>query len=42
MLTMLKDYKGTIEINGEKYDSIKTAIKRFKSDGDNIMIIDIE
>lgn len=38
MLTMLKDYKGTIEINGEKYDSVKDAIKRFKSDGDTIMI----
>lgn len=38
MLTMLKDYKGTIEINGEKYDSVKTAIKRFKSVDDNVMI----
>lgn len=38
MLTMLKDYKGTIEINGEKYDSVKDAIKRFKSDGDTITI----
>ena len=38
MLTMLKDYKGTIEINGEKYDSVKDAIKRFKSDCDTITI----
>lgn len=38
MLSMLKDYKGTVEINGEKYDSIKDAIKRFKSDGDTITI----
>ena len=38
MLTMLKDYKGTIEINGEKYDSVKDAIKRFKSDSDTITI----
>ena len=35
---MLKDYKGSIEINGEKYDSVKTALKRFKSDSDTIMI----
>lgn len=38
MLSMLKDYKGTIEINGEKYDSVKDAIKRFKSDSDTITI----
>lgn len=38
MLSMLKDYKGSIEINGEKYDSVKTAIKRFKSDGDTVTI----
>ena len=38
MLSMLKDYKGTIEINGEKYDSVKDAIKRFKSDCDTITI----
>lgn len=38
MLTMLKDYKGSIEINGEKYDSVKDAIKRFKSDSDTITI----
>lgn len=38
MLTMLKDYKGTIEINGEKYDSVKDAIKRFKSGCDTVMI----
>jgi hypothetical protein len=38
MLTMLKDYKGLIEINGEKYDSVKTALNRFKSDSDTITI----
>lgn len=38
MLSMLKDYKGSIEINGEKYDSVKTAIKRFKSDSGTITI----
>lgn len=38
MLSMLKDYKGAIEINGEKYDSVKSAIKHFKSDGDNVTI----
>lgn len=38
MLSMLKDYKGSIEINGEKYDSVKTALKRFKSDSDTITI----
>lgn len=38
MLSMLKDYKGTVEINGEKYDSIKDAIKRFKSESDTITI----
>lgn len=35
---MLKDYKGSVEINGEKYDSVKDAIKRFKSDSDTITI----
>lgn len=38
MLSMLKDYKGTVEINGKKYDSIKDAIKRFKSNNDTITI----
>ena len=38
MLSLLKDYKGTVEINGEKYDSIKDATKRFKSDSDTITI----
>lgn len=38
MLSMLKDYKGAIEINGEKYDSVSDAIKRFKSDGSKISI----
>ena len=38
MLTMLKDYKGAIEINGEKYDSVKTALKHFKSKSDTVTI----
>lgn len=38
MLSLLKDYKGAIEINGEKYDSVSDAIKRFKSDGSKISI----
>lgn len=38
MLSMLKDYKGAIEINGEKYNSVKDAIKRFKSDSDTVTI----
>ena len=38
MLSMLKDYKGTVEINGIKYDSIQSALKSFKSDSDTITI----
>lgn len=38
MLSMLKDYKGNIEINGKKYDSVKDALKSFVSDSDTIMI----
>lgn len=38
MLSLLKDYKGAIEINGEKYDSVKTALKRFKSKSDTVTI----
>lgn len=38
MLSMLKDYKGTVEINGVKYDSISDAQKRFKSKSDTITI----
>lgn len=38
MLSMLKDYKGPIEINGEKYDSINSAISRFNSDCETITI----
>lgn len=38
MLSMLKNYKGAVEINGEKYDSINDAIKRFKSNSDTITI----
>lgn len=35
---MLKDYKGAIEINGEKYDSVSNALKCFKSDCATITI----
>ena len=38
MLTMLTDYKGTVEIDGVQYDSVKDAIKRFKSDSDTVSI----
>lgn len=38
MLSMLKDYKGNIEINGKKYDSVKDALKSFVSDSDTITI----
>ena len=38
MLSMLKDYKGSVEINGVKYDSISDALKRFKSKSDVITI----
>lgn len=38
MLSMLKDYKGAVEINGVKYDSISDALKRFKSNSDVITI----
>lgn len=38
MLTMLKDYKGEVEINGVKYKNIQDAIKRFKSVSDDISI----
>ena len=38
MLSMLKDYEGEVEINGTSYNSVKDAIKRFKSDDDTICI----
>ena len=38
MLSMLKDYKGNVEINGKKYDSISDALKRFKNTSDVITI----
>lgn len=38
MLTMLKDYKGKVIINDKSYDSIQDAIKRFKSNSDDIRI----
>lgn len=38
MLSMLKDYKGPIEINGIKYDGVRDAIKRFKRNSDTITI----
>lgn len=38
MLSMLKDYKGTVEINGVKYDNISDAQNHFKSKSDTITI----
>ena len=38
MLSMLKDVKGEVTINGEKYDSVKTALNTFHSDSDTITI----
>ena len=38
MLSMLKDVKGEVIINGEKYDSVKTALNTFHSDSDTITI----
>lgn len=38
MLSMLKDIKGEVIINGEKYDSVKTALNTFHSDSDTITI----
>ena len=38
MLSLLKNVKGEVTINGVKYDSVKTALKRFKSDGDTVTI----
>lgn len=38
MLTMLKDYKGKVEIDGKSYNTIQDAIKRFKSVDDTICI----
>lgn len=38
MLSMLKDYKGAVVINDKKYDNIRDAMRRFKSDSDTITI----
>lgn len=38
MLTLLKDVKGEVVINGKKYDSVRNALKSFESDSDKIMI----
>lgn len=38
MLTMLKDYKGAVEINGVKYDSINNAISCFTARDGSISI----
>lgn len=38
MLSMLKDYKGALEINGTKYATVEDALKRFKSDGSRVTI----
>lgn len=38
MLTMLKDVKGAVEINGTSYKNMADAIKRFKAQDDEICI----
>ena len=38
MLTMLKDVKGAVEINGTSYKNMADAIKRFKAQDDEIRI----
>ena len=39
MITMLKTWKGAVEVNGKEYDSIQDAISDFKSDSDTVHII---
>lgn len=38
MLTMLRDYTGTVEINGTKYESIQDAISSFKAFDSSVSI----
>lgn len=38
MLTMLKDYEGTVEINGVTYNSIQDAIASFKASNSSVSI----
>lgn len=38
MLSLLKDYKGAIEINGTQYPDVKTAIRAFKPSNSAICI----
>ena len=38
MLSLLKDYKGNVEINGKSYDSIQDAISTFRTSGNSVCI----
>ena len=38
MLTSLKEWKGAVEINGVKYDSVEQAIASYKVDGTDLHI----
>lgn len=39
MLKILKDWNGSIEINGKSYDSVKDAVNAFQSVSDDIHIV---
>ena len=39
MITMLRHWQGSIQINDKEYDSAENAISEFKTDSDNIHII---
>ena len=39
MISMIKNWKGAVEINGAEYETAQDAIKRFKRDSDEIHII---
>ena len=39
MLNLIKNWQGTVEIDGEEYESVQDAIERFKSVSDDIHII---
>lgn len=39
MITMLKAWKGAVEVNGKQYDNIMSAISDFKRTSDDIHII---
>lgn len=39
MLNLIKNWQGTVEIDGEEYESVQDAIERFKGISDDIHII---